>query len=131
MEAAHRRGTERLILAIGAISASSRTVLTPAGSAPVNAVSWALREEASSRGRVWRRTPAAAPGSVLLTVKVSGPDWEHVEQVGPVTREDAAAVRAKVTQARMLALRSVVWSLSDPLPLPAAQVPGEQMAPAR
>ena len=131
MEAVHTGGTERLVLAIGAISATSRAVLTPSGSAPVNAVSWTVREEAPPRGRVWRRASAAAPDSVLLTVRVSGPGWQHVEKVGQLTREDAAAVRAKVTRARMLALRSVVWSPTTTRVPPAARVPGELVAPAR
>ena len=132
MEAVQARGTERLILRIGAVSATSRTVLTPAGSAPVNDVRWTLKEQASPRRRVWRRTPtgAGATGSVQLTVTVHGPGWQHTEAVGPVTREEVAAVRARVTQARMLALRSVVWSPVT-VPDPAAQVSGEVAAPAR
>jgi hypothetical protein len=137
MEAVQARGTERLVLRIGEISATSRTVLTPSGSAPVNEARWTVKEAASPRSLGWRRalrraaSADAAALTVALTVTVRGPGWQHTETVGPATREEAAAIRATVTQARMLALRSVVWSpvtTSQPSP---AEVPGGLTAPAR
>jgi hypothetical protein len=113
METAAGRRTERLVLAIGEISVTRSTVLTPAGTGPVNGVAWAIREDPTSRGAGWWRalSGAGAPGTVNLGVTVSGEGWEHTEWVPGAAREDVAATRAKVTQARMLALRSVVWSL--------------------
>ena len=112
MEEEQARGTERVVLAIGEISATYRTVLTPAGRAPVNDVTWTIKEDTSPRGLSWRRAVAraGAPEPVGLTVIVSGPGWEHVERLGAATQEEVATIRAKVTQARMLALRAVVWS---------------------
>ena len=112
MEEVQARGTERLVLAIGEISATYRTVLTPAGRAPVNDVTWTIKEDTSPRALSWRRAVAraGAPDAVGLTVFVSGPGWEHVERLGAATQEEVATIRAKVTQARMLALRAVVWS---------------------
>lgn len=108
-------GTERLLLAIGQVSATHRTVLTPSGTAPVNAVSWSLREEPTGRRRVWTPRSGASPDpEVRLTVTVSGPGWEHTERVDAATPEEVSAVRAKVTQARMLALRAVVWAPAVP-----------------
>jgi hypothetical protein len=126
-------GTERLVLAIGQISASYRTVLTPSGSAPVNAVTWSIREDLPGRGRVWRRASSgdSAASLVLLTVTVTGPGWQHVERVGPATAEEAAAVRARVTQARMLALRAVVWPQVRAVQRPQARVRDEVAEPAR
>lgn len=142
-------GTERLLLAIGEVSATHRTVLTPAGSAPVNAVSWSLREEPSGR-RVWppRAGGVAPDGPVRLLVTVTGPGWQHTERFDAAGPEEVTAVRAKVTQARMLALRAVVWAPPRPadtvstgpsaLPLPlatvrvaTARVRGEVTEPAR
>jgi hypothetical protein len=126
-------GTERLVLAIGQVSASYRTVLTPSGSAPVNAVTWSIREDLPGRGRVWRRASSgdSAASLVLLTVTVTGPGWQHVERVGPATAEEAAAVRARVTQARMLALRAVVWPQVRAVQRPQARVRDEVAEPAR
>ena len=132
MEAVQARGTERLVLRIGAISATSRAVLTPSGSAPVNDVRWTVKEAAPARSRVWRRAlpSTGATRAVQLAVTAHGPGWQHTEAVGPVTGEEAAAVRARVTQARMLALRSVVWSPVATVPDPLAQVRGKVAAPA-
>ena len=127
------RGTERLVLAIGEISATYRTVLTPAGRAAVNDVTWAIKEDAPPRGRAWLRgrpDPASAP-TVGLTVTVTGPGWQHTETVGPATRDEVAAVRARVTQARMLALRSVVWSPVTSVQVSDARVPEKLAEPAR
>ena len=133
MDTGQARGTERLVLRIGAISATSRTVLTPSGSAPVNGARWTIKEGVSPRSRRWRRAlpGAGSADTVELTVTVHGPGWQHTETVGPVTREEAAVIRARVTQARVLALRSVVWSTGTALHAPAAEVPGELAAPAR
>ncbi|WP_457253910.1 hypothetical protein [Pedococcus sp. P5_B7] len=137
MDTPRGQGTERLVLAIGEISASHRTVLTPAGSAPVNAVTWAIREETAPRGRGWRRAlpGAGAPDTVALgvtlSVTVSGPGWRHTERVGPAGPEEVAAVRGKVTQARMLALRSVVWSPAAAAQVPAPPAHEEAAEPAR
>lgn len=133
MEAVQARGTERLLLRIGAISATSRAVLTPSGSAPVNDVRWTVKEEVSPRSRVWRRAVpgGGATGSVQLTVTVHGPGWQHTEAVGPVTGEEVAAVRAKVTQARMLALRAVVWCPVATVPASGARVREKVAAPRR
>jgi hypothetical protein len=133
MEPMQARGTERLVLAIGAISATYRTVLTPAGSAPVNDVTWAIKEDVPPRGRAWLRAlpGAAAPSTVGLSVTVTGPDWEHAEDLGPATRDEVAAVRARVTQARMLALRSVVWSPTTSVQVTAPRAPEELSEPAR
>ena len=127
------RGTERLVLAIGEISASYRTVLTPSGSAPVNDVTWTIREDLPARGRLWRRGSSgdASTSLVVLTVTVTGPGWQHVEKIGPATAEEAVAVRARVTQARMLALRSVVWSPATTVQLPPAEAQEGLAAPAR
>ena len=115
METAAGRRTERLVLAIGEISVTRSTVLTPAGSGPVNGVAWAIREDPSSRGAGWWHalSGAGATGTARVGVTVSGLGWEHTEWVPGATREDVAATRAKVTQARMLALRSVVWAFGD------------------
>ena len=133
METGHTRGTERLVLAIGEITATYRTVLTPSGSAPVNAVRWTVREAAPARGRMWRRTAPGeqAPHPVRLTVTVSGPGWQHVERLGPATREEVATVRGRVTQARMLALRAVVWSPATTAKVPARPVADGLVEPAR
>lgn len=133
MEEVQARGTERLLLRIGDISATSRTVLTPSGSAAVNDVRWTVKEGASPQSRVWRRARpgAGATGTVELTVTVTGPGWLHTETVGPATREEVAAIRARVTQARMLALRSVVWAPSPTGQAPAAQVHPGLATPAR
>lgn len=134
MDTVQARGTERLVLAIGEISATYRTVLTPAGSAPVNDVTWTIKEDALAGTRPWRRAlpGAGASPTVALTVTVSGPGWHYIESVGPATREEVAAVRARVTQARMLALRSVVWSLpatTQPAAGPAAFPAGPTQLP--
>ena len=125
METVQARGTERLVLAIGEITTTYRTVVTPSGRAPVNDVTWTIREETLPGARSWRRAlpRAGASSTVRLTVTVSGPGWTHTEPLGPATREEAAAVRARVTQARMLALRSVVWSLAGTVPLAAGPAP--------
>jgi hypothetical protein len=134
MEELQPRGTERLVLAIGEISATHRMVLTPSGRAPVNAVRWTIREDAPPRVLAWRRAVAGSgtpePGGGL-TVTVSGPGWQHVERLGPATREDAAAIRAKVTQARMLALRAVVWSPLRSVQLVPAEAERKVVEPAR
>jgi hypothetical protein len=128
-----QRGTERLVLAIGEISASYHTVWTPSGSAPVNDVSWTIGEDPPPRGRGWRRhlPGAGATNPVALTVTVTGPSWQHIEEVGPAQPDDVTAVRAKVTQARMLALRAVVWSLPRAVPLSATRGAHELVRPAR
>jgi hypothetical protein len=133
METRQARGTERLVLAIGEISATYRAVLTPSGSAPVNDVTWTVREATPARGRVWRRATSgvSAPDAVHLTVTVSGPGWQHVERFGPATREEVATIRGRVTQARMLALRAVVWSRATTLQLQAPPVQDELAEPAR
>jgi hypothetical protein len=133
LEEVQARGTERLVLAIGEISATYRTVLTPAGRAPVNDVTWTIKEDTSARALSWRRAVArtGAPDSVGLTVIVNGPGWEHVERLGAATREEVAAIRAKVTQARMLALRAVVWSPVRSVQLAAPRADAQVGEPAR
>ena len=132
MDTMQQRGTERLVLAIGQITVSHHTVWTPSGSAPVNDVSWTIGEDAPLGVG-----PGAAPSGrggaaepVTLTVTVTGPGWQHIEDVGPARPEEVTAVRAKVTQARMLALRAVVWSLQRAVPLSASQG-GRRARPAR
>src|SRR5689334_10023198 len=137
MEEVQARGTERLVLAIGEISATYRTVLTPSGRAPVNDVTWTIKEDTPPRALPWRRAVAragagsGAPAAVGLTVTVSAPGWEHVERLGAATPEEATAVRAKVTQARMLALRAVVWSPVRSVQLAPPGAAGKVAEPAR
>ena len=137
MEEVQARGTERLVLAIGEISATYRTVLTPSGRAPVNDVTWTIKEDAPPRTLLWRRAlpragaDSGAPDAVSLTVTVSAPGWEHVERLAAATREEATTIRAKVTQARMLALRAVVWSPGRSVQLAPAGVEGKVAEPAR
>lgn len=133
MEELQARGTERLVLAIGEISATYRTVLTPSGRAPVNDVTWTIREDPPPRVLAWRRgaTGLGATDPVGLTVTVSGPGWQHVERLRAATREEAAAIRAKVTQARMLALRAVVWSPVRSVQLAPVGVDGKVAGAAR